>query len=109
MLRYTDKNQVVIRLSLIRKIFATESVYLAPTNQIIFLEAFENLADLSQLNAQTVLVVICNEQCIKFVILQIYETLYLHFDTLLSENVVVIHDRGQCTLLPLIKDSYSIA
>ena len=84
MFRNADKNQIVVRLPLVRKIFAAKSVHLAPTNQLIFLKSLKNLADFAKFDAQAVFVVICNEQCIKFVILQVYETLYLHFDTLLS-------------------------
>ena len=66
MLRNADKDQIIIRLSLIREILAAKSVHLAPTNQVVILKTLKNLADFAKFNAQTVFMVICNEQCIKF-------------------------------------------
>ena len=85
MFRNSNENKIIVRLSLIREVFTTKSIYLAATNQIIFLKGLKNLADFTKLYTQAVFMVICNEQCIKFIILQVYETLYLHFDTLLSK------------------------
>ena len=68
----------------------------------IFLKSFKNLVDFTKLNTQAVFMVICNEQCIKFIILQVYETLYLHFDTLLSKLFPLFSNKGeQNILLPL--------